>query len=205
MDPNSKASKLIFILIELLIPIIGYVFWNWDFVFIMLFFALDWLVLVIFQFVKIRQCYKEPLSPSDKQYLGVTVFFILSKFIATICITIGVCYITIPNFNLEQEFIRFITYKDAGIAQGFFLVPLCFLNGYLMYKRDFVQPKLYQTKTAKEIFKKSVVIHITTFIVCSAVATLTYFFKFEEIVLLYISLTSILIGKLYFQVVKSNS
>jgi len=205
MDPNSRVSKLALILVELLIPVIGYVFWNWDFVFIMLFFALDWFVLVIFQFVKIRQCYKLPLKPLDKQYLGVTMFFILSKFVATICITIGVCYISIPDFNLEHEFTRFLSYKDSGIAQGYFLIPICFLNGYLMYKRDFVKPKLHETKTTKEIFKKSVVIHITTFIVCSAVATLTYFFKFEEIVLLYISLTCILIGKLYFQVVKTNS
>lgn len=204
MNPNSTASKLIVIFLELIIPIIGYAFWNWDFVFIMLFFAIDWFVLVIFQTIKIRECYKLRLSSKDRQYLGLSLFFILSKFIGTILVSIVICTIVIPDFNFEHELMRFLAYKDSGIAQGYFLVPLCLLNGYLMYQRDFVKPQLQHNKKVREIFRKSVAIHIIIFVICLFVAALSYFFQLEEIILLYIALACILAGKLYFQILRPN-
>lgn len=204
MNPNSTSAKLVLILLELLIPLIGFLFWNWDFVFIMLFFALDWLVVVLFQFVKIRVCLKKEIESSDKRYLGLTAFIILSKFIGSLMIVIGVCYTILPNFDLTAEFERFLSYKDSGLAQGYFLVPLCLLNGYLIYHRDFSKPKLYEHQTIRQIFGKTFAIHIVTFIVCILIAALAIYLHLSQEVLLYIALGTILTGKVYFQILKTN-
>jgi len=205
MNPNSNSAKFVLILLELIIPLIGFLFWNWDFVFIILFFAIDWLVLILFQFLKMRECLKLGLRKSDKQYMALTILVLLSMFLATVFILTGICYISIPKFNLSAEITRFLSYKDSGIAQGYFLIPLCLLNGYLIYQRDFLKPKIYQIKTIREIFSRTFTIHITIFIVCSIIGSLVYFQHFNEVILLYIALGTIFIGKIYFQLIKPNS
>ncbi len=204
MNPNSTSSKLILILLELIIPLIGFLFWKWDFVFIMLFFALDWFVVVLFQFVKINVCLKRELDMSDKRFIGLTAFIILSKFLGSLMIVIGVCYTLLPNFDLSSEFERFLSYKDSGMAQGYFLIPLCLLNGYLIYQRDFAKPKLYETKSIREIFMKSFTIHIVVFVICIIIAALAIYLKLSPEVLLYIALGTIFAGKVYFQILKTN-
>ena len=204
MNPNSTSAKLILILLELIIPLIGFLFWKWDFVFIMLFFALDWLVVVLFQFVKISVCFKQELKTSDKRFIGLTAFIILSKFLGSLLIVIGVCYTLIPNFDLSAEFERFLSYKDSGIAQGYFLIPLCLVNGYLIYQRDFAKPKLYETKTIREIFMRTFTIHIVVFVICIIIAALAIYLQLSPEVLLYIALGTTLAGKVYFQILKTN-
>jgi len=119
-------------------------------------------------------------------------------------IVIGVCYTILPNFDLTAEFERFLSYKDSGLAQGYFLVPLCLLNGYLIYQRDFSKPKLYEHQTIRQIFGKTFAIHIVTFIVCILIAALAIYLHLSQEVLLYIALGTILTGKVYFQILKTN-
>lgn len=205
MNPQSNSSKIVLILLELIIPLIGFLFWNWGFVFIMLFFALDWFVLLLFQFVKMRQYLKLGLNPTEKRFLFTISSVLLCTFLSTLSIAMVICYISVPNFNLTQEIIRFLTYEDTGIQQGYLLIPICFLNGYMIYQRDFSKPKTHHIKTVKEVFAPSVTIHIVTMMFSSIVGALTYFLQLNGEVLLYIALASILLGKVYFQIIKSNA
>jgi hypothetical protein len=44
-----------------------------------------------------------------------------------------------------------MTYEDMGVSQGLFLIPLMILNGYLVYKQQFLMPARYRTLEVREM------------------------------------------------------
>ena len=112
------------------LPLIGFFFWDWGFYFIALYFLID-------QFAK--QVFLLPRLVSAQVILPQKAIIFtksLLLFLFQIMMILLINYQLDPHFNLFQESINFIMYKDMGIQQGFILVPLLFTAEWLKLKTD---------------------------------------------------------------------
>ena len=123
-------EKIAVLIGDVALPLIGFFFWDWGFYFIALYFLID-------QFAK--QVFLLPRLVSAQVILPQkAIIFTKSMllFLFQILMILLINYQLNPNFNLFQESINFIMYKDMGIQQGLILVPLLFIAEWLKLKTD---------------------------------------------------------------------
>ena len=123
-------EKIAVLIGDVALPLIGFFFWDWGFYFIALYFLID-------QFAK--QVFLLPRLVSAQVVLPLkAIVFAKSMllFLFQILMILLINYQLNPHFNLFQESINFIMYKDMGIQQGFILVPLLFTAEWLKLKTD---------------------------------------------------------------------
>lgn len=137
---QPKQIKLIQIIAELAIPLLGYFYWKWNIFFIFLFLFLDLVantVLLHFKQQKIKEHQNErtTILPYYLMYLvGLSGVF----YGALLC-----CQKIIPDFDFYKQVHTFFFLKDMGISQGYLLVPLIVLTGIMQYKAEFKNTKKY--------------------------------------------------------------
>ncbi len=123
-------EKIAVLIGDVALPLIGFFFWDWGFYFIALYFLID-------QFAK--QVFLLPRLVSAQVILpqkAIVFTKSLLLFLFQIMMILLINYQLDPHFNLFQESINFIMYKDMGIQQGFILVPLLFTAEWLKLKTD---------------------------------------------------------------------
>jgi hypothetical protein len=123
-------EKIAVLIGDVALPLIGFFFWDWGFYFIALYFLID-------QFAK--QVFLLPRLVSAQVILPLKAIIFAKSillFLFQILLILLINYQLNPQFNLFQESINFIMYKDMGIQQGFILVPLLFAAEWLKLKTD---------------------------------------------------------------------
>lgn len=199
-----KKVILLLLVAELIIPVLGYFLWNWDYSFILLFYALDWIAFLVFQGVKMRKRLQFTAIVSEKQQAFKTAGIYLLVFIASLT----VIYLSIlsidPNFDVIVQLKQFFLYKDMGIEQGYLLVPLTLLGAQRNYRTQFLNLKIYERFTIRQIFKSSIQQHLVLFIGIILISGSVAVFKLSPNVLLFSCVIGVFLGKLYFQVLKNN-
>jgi hypothetical protein len=132
-----NQKKLIFIQIcsELAIPLIGYFFWNWSLLFILIFYIIENLFLSFFRLETLHQTkiavLRTKINRNYKQFLSSFFFWIfefglIHFFISTLD----------SNVSIGQEWFNFIMYQELGIPQGLLLIPLMFFASRMKMKQD---------------------------------------------------------------------
>ena len=114
---------------DVALPLIGFLFWDWGFYFISLFFLFDLLFRTLF--------IKRRLKPIDELKNRRAIIFkaFLFTFLEVILIhCIVVC--AFPHTNIGDSFIYFLTYEEMGIAQGVVLLPLLLLNEVMKIRNE---------------------------------------------------------------------
>ncbi|MDO7609693.1 MAG: hypothetical protein MUQ68_02475 [Crocinitomicaceae bacterium] len=114
---------------DVALPLIGFLFWDWGFYFISLFFLFDLLFRTLF--------IKRRLKPIDELKNRRAIIFkaFLFTFLEVIlihCIVVG----AFPHTNIGDSFIYFLTYQEMGIAQGVVLLPLLLLNEVMKIRNE---------------------------------------------------------------------
>lgn len=142
--------KIIQSLGELLIPLLGYFFWNWNFYFIALFYLLDAVAGSGFLFVKLKKM--QAAQSNAKINYSLHVFLLIALYGGIICLGLGMMPKLDPAFDVQAESLRFILLEDMGLPQGIFLVPLVVYGAYLQYKMSFLLPKTYQKQQPKQVY-----------------------------------------------------
>jgi hypothetical protein len=148
--------KVIQILGDGILPLLGFFYWNWSLYFILLFYFLDLITKEVLLHlktnkVKIVQHHNES-SFNKKWWLkGGLSFFILVLSTVLIHITIHIIH---PEFSASKEIIAFLTYTELGIPQGIILVPLIVFMGYVQFKNEFIKPKRYLTLKFEFLWKQ---------------------------------------------------
>lgn len=142
--------RLIQVLSDALIPVLGYLFWDWDLFFILLYYLLDLLISEIFM------CFK---SRSISSIRGLRIretlaYFIVGMIIvSSILLLLRIFMLNLhPEINLIAETVEFWRYKDLGIEQGYILLPLLILVGYQRYKTEFIKSELHKKTSLKELW-----------------------------------------------------
>ncbi len=131
---------------EAIIPLLGYYYWNWGWYFILLFIILDAVAKEAVLHLKSKKIYEtqgggEALSIWKKEGIKSAAMSLIVLFMLH-----GMYYMSHINVDFSSELYSFFSYKEMGIAQGWVLVPLVFLNVWAQYKFTFLKLGLH-TKT----------------------------------------------------------
>ena len=146
-----QRNKLILLLGDVIIPILGYFFWNWGLYFIFLFLFLDLLsynILYYYKHRKIQRFRNQPIKTG--QIVGH--FGILS--ITTALVFIGYSYLfnAIQETTYTTEMVAFFFYKDMGFAQGYILLPIIILTALMTYKTEFILHGQFAKQSIPQLF-----------------------------------------------------
>lgn len=182
---TPKKALLFQTLIEALLPILGYFYWNWDASFILLFYLIDWILFWVLTLLKARKRIQFSGNSSEKQeagkHLGIGVLCILSTSLAV--------FYTLPNIHTDflwtERIWAFLTYSDMGIQQGFILIPLMVLSGYLTYKQQFLLPQLFRKYPVNYFTRETVKQGLILSILFGLVLLVSCFVPFPDEVLLF--------------------
>lgn len=147
-----QANKLVLIIGEALIPLLGYFFWNWNVYFIFLFMFLDLSTYNILYFFKYRNIsrYTKEAGKTNNRF----IFHLLVLFVLTVLIFFGYSYVlnNVQQTFFESEVIRFLKYEDMGFAQGYILLPVIVLTAFMNYKTEFILQKQFAKINIKGLF-----------------------------------------------------
>lgn len=158
--------KIIQLIGDVTIPLLGYFLWDWSLYFIVVFFIIDLIIKDIFAIKKstliIHSQHFNQQNPKIKNIkLIVTSTLILS---AIILISHLFFYEFFEDFKLTEELYTFMMYKEMGIPQIFFLIPLLYFGSNLQYKMEFIKPKHYLTINYQKFWKKHIISSATIFL-----------------------------------------
>lgn len=145
----TQRNKLILLVGEVAIPILGYFFWSWNLYFIFLFMFLDLLSYNVLFWFKCKKI---------NAFRAVQVVKIPFRQLATLLILSGIIFVgytylfnKIQGTNFAQEMINFFFYKDMGFSQGYILLPLIVVSAYMSYKTEFVLLGKFTQLTVKQL------------------------------------------------------
>ncbi len=171
--------RLFQVIVEALLPILGYFYWDWSFYFILFYYFLDYLVSSVFLLKKIDLIQKNNINQVE-----INTFQKYSSFII-IALIILIGYFLLFNlnkkFSFTQETLNFLFVKEFGIPQGFLLLPLIYLAGYMNFKNLFLVPKRYLTIKKTDLFSSYYYGNLICLGLVSFFYILTLFIQFNEL------------------------
>jgi hypothetical protein len=134
---NKRTTFFIQLIGELVIPLVGYFFWDWSLLFILLFYLIENLFFSYFRIETIREIKKTVLKTEQKrEYQDLVISFFL-WLIECILVHLFIMLIY-PNQSFTTEWINFFMYQDLGIPQGIILLPLIYFSSQMKKKQDVV-------------------------------------------------------------------
>lgn len=183
--------------IEGLIPVLGYFYWKWDASFILLFYLIDWVLFWVLSLLKARKRIQFSENLPEKQlaikHLGIAFLCILSTSLAVFYILPNIH----PHFSWQERIWAFLTYSDMGIQQGFILIPLMTLSGYLAFKQQFLLPQLFRKYPVSQFTLEPVKQGIILSLVFGIVLLVSGFVQFPDEVLLFGTVSGVIVYRLY--------
>jgi hypothetical protein len=193
---TPKRALLFQTLVEGLIPVLGYFYWNWDASFILLFFLIDWCLFWTLSLLKARKRIQFSGNTSEKhlatKHLAIGFLCILSTSLAVFFILPNVH----PHFEWTERIWAFLSYSDMGIQQGIILIPLMVLSGYLAYRQQFLLPQLYRKYPVHYFTRESAKQGIILSLVFGLVLLVSGFVVFLDEVLLFGTVAGVILYRL---------
>jgi hypothetical protein len=193
---TPKKAVRVQTLIEGLIPVLGYFYWNWDASFILLFYLIDWVLFWVLSLLKARKRIQFSENIPEKR---LAIKQLSSAFLCILSTSLAVFYL-LPNmhtpFSWTERIGAFLSYSDMGIQQGFILIPLMVLSGYLVYKQQFLVPQLFRKYPANYFTRESIRQGLVISIVFGLVLLLSYFVQLPDEVLLFGTVSGVIVYRL---------
>lgn len=150
MNQQAKITQL---LGDMVLPIIGFYWWDWNMLFILFFYILDVSISTVFTFVKtktINSFHKSNYYPW-KHIIIILLGYILSFYLVYyLIVTIS------PKISVGNEMVHFLMTKEWGIPQFILLFPLLILGGYMQFKMSFLVPKANETTNIDSLWHEHV-------------------------------------------------
>tara|TARA_B100001059_G_C17647066_1_gene482403 strand:- start:63 stop:638 length:576 start_codon:yes stop_codon:yes gene_type:complete len=117
------------ILGDAVLPLVGFLFWDWGFYFIILFFLFDLVIRTLFLNKRIG------LLPSiilPKAFLLKGIGLVVLE----VVILHLLVYLSLNSISFPTEIWGFLSYEELGFAQGIILLPLLFLNEVIRIRNE---------------------------------------------------------------------
>lgn len=199
---TPKRALIFQTLIEALIPVLGYFYWKWDASFILLFYLIDWLLFWTLTLLKAKKRIEFSGNATEKQ---VAIRHLSGGFLCILSTSAAVFY-TLPQihtkFSWSERIWAFLTYSDMGIQQGLILIPLLVLNGYLVFKQQFLLPQLFRKFPVAYFTRESIKQGIILTACFGLVLLVSQFLKFPDEILLFGTVGGVIVYRL---ITRSNS
>ena len=151
--------KIIQLIGDAVIPLLGFFWWNWSLYFIVIFYLLDYLSNEVILNLKSKKITTFQEIDSKIWIQKASLSFLL--FLLGIVLVHLSMKMLHPQIDFYKEFIEFLSYKDMGIAQGYFLLPLIALVGFQRYKMEFLMPARFKTLTISTLWASHFKIQFT--------------------------------------------
>lgn len=114
----KRAQLISEIVGEFLLPLLGFIFWDWSLYFILLYIIFDYFIRLVYAFWRPQLNNKRQLI---RPFLFFISFLILSHFYAAL---------SDITWRFDKAFSDFFWYDDLFIPQGFILIPLLLYTEY---------------------------------------------------------------------------
>jgi hypothetical protein len=134
---KKRTTFFIQLIGELVIPLLGYFFWDWSLLFILLFYLIENLFFSYFRIETIREIKKTILKTEQKREFQDLVKSFSLWLIECVLVHLFIMLIY-PNQSFTSEWINFFMYQDLGIPQGIVLLPLLYFSSKMKKKQDVV-------------------------------------------------------------------
>ena len=106
---------------DVALPLLGFLFWDWGFYFIVLFFVFDILIRSFFLMKRVKNL---PSMNINHRF----ALFGISITLLELCLLHLLVFLTLTPIGFFKEFWAFLSYEELGIAQGVVLIPLLIFN-----------------------------------------------------------------------------
>ena len=125
--------KYIQIIGDAIIPLLGFFMWNWNVYFILLFYLLDLLIKEVLVNVKANKIQQHQVNVYGSFQTNQMKYTLISFLILGFSLFIIYEFLNFRDaqFQLLKELIDFWNHKDMGFAQGYFLIPLVIIMGFM--------------------------------------------------------------------------
>jgi hypothetical protein len=192
--------KYIQVLGDGIIPLLGFFFWDWNLYFILLFYFIDMFTKEVLLHLKAKKIVAHQIeteSPTVQNEKKVWMKWGIISLILLIS-SIFLIQISMPliqdQFNAKNEIIRFWSYKEMGIEQGYIFVPLIVFMGYTQFKIEFLAPAVFTRMNNSQLWQP----HLKAMLILVAFTALTFglvhFIKIPEVIFV---ISIVLISSLY--------
>ncbi len=151
--------KIIQLIGDVTIPLLGYFVWEWSLYFIVVFFIIDLAIKDVYAIKKSTLIIHSQHFNQQTPKIKNLKYIISSNLILSAIIVIShlFFYDFFEDFKLNEELYTFMMYKELGIPQIFFLIPLLYFGTNFQYKMEFIKPKLYLTINYQKFWKKHII------------------------------------------------
>ena len=142
--------------------LLTYYYFSWSVLFLFFFFVLEVSFFDFFQQLKNKKRAKQIQKAVLKEditslFLGVFLVSILEFFILGFSVLFEQ-----DNIDFIKELQSFLLYKEFGISQGYFLIPLLFLSSFLRTNQELKQGLVIQGDLFKNARKKALIYLFST-------------------------------------------
>jgi len=192
--------KYIQVLGDGIIPLLGFFFWDWNLYFILLFYFIDMFTKEVLLHLKAKKIVAHQIeteSPTvqneKKEWMKWGIISLILLIFSIFLIQISMPFIQV-DFNAKNEIIRFWSYKEMGIEQGYIFVPLIIFMGYTQFKMEFLVPAVFTRMNNSQLWQP----HLKAMLILVAFTALTFglvhFIKIPEVIIV---ISIVFISSLY--------
>ena len=180
----KKLEIISAILGDAALPLVGFLFWDWGFYFITLFFLFDLVIRTLFLHKRIGFL---PSIILPKAFLLKGIGFVVSE----VLILHFLVYFSFNPISFTAEIWSFLSYEELGVAQGILLLPLLFLNEIIRIRNE---KKLGTSQNVRfEILKNYQLSGLFRILFWSLLLFLTFLFSISETTLVAILILTLCI------------
>lgn len=176
---NQNRVELISLFLEGLLPFIGYFFFDWSFVEILLFYGLDMLASEYNFILKLWYIIRKPkyfkgFDPAFRQQLLGSISVSLFTYFAANALLVW----ALQNYNINYGITEKLGHQISSfIMDNFFLLPLLILARHMQTNMQFIKPGSYVEAKKTMLYKTHIFHRSTLFIGLVGLVFLASYFE----------------------------
>lgn len=173
---------------DVALPLLGFLFWDWGFYFIVLFFVFDILIRSFFLMKRVKNL---PSMNINHRF----ALFGISMTLLELCLLHLLVFLTLTPIGFFKEFWAFLSYEELGIAQGVVLIPLLIFNELFRIRNE--QKAKVPQNVRFEILKSSQYFQFGRLILWCIVIVGSCFLDIKESVLVAVLIATLCVQPFY--------
>ena len=170
------------------LPLLGFLFWDWGFYFIVLFFVFDILIRSFFLMKRVKNL---PSMNINHRF----ALFGISMTLLELSLLHLLVFLTLTPIGFFKELWAFLSYEELGIAQGVVLIPLLIFNELFRIRNE--QKAKVPQNVRFEILKSSQYFQFGRLILWCIVIVGSCFLDIKESVLVAVLIATLCVQPFY--------
>jgi len=170
------------------LPLLGFLFWDWGFYFIVLFFVFDILIRSFFLMKRVKNL---PSMNINHRFALVGISMTLLE----LSLLHLLVFLTLTPIGFFEELWAFLSYEEMGIAQGVVLIPLLIFNELFRIRNE--QKAKVPQNVRFEILKSSQYFQFGRLILWCIVIVGSCFLDIKESVLVAVLIATLCVQPFY--------